>query len=93
MTFLRWIYRNLYVFIRGHLPRGDLVRFKPYNRIMSARLRQEGDPQIDAVGFVIGGWEIDRFPDYGLTRGSLVMFDGKPCRVQNWELEVVDETG
>ena len=92
MRVIRLIYRTLYIIFTGHLPRGELVRFDPYNSTLGFYLREDGDPEIGEMGIVIGGWEIDRFPDHGLSCGSLVLFSNGSHKVENWELTVLDET-
>jgi hypothetical protein len=84
MSFLRMVYRWLYVHVKGHLPTGTLVRFY---------WKSPGGTMINAVGLVIGMWSKYKHPIPGiLVTGSVVLFDAARYDMDNWELEAIDES-
>lgn len=93
MNFFRRAYRWFYVRIRGHLPLGTLVQFKPYIGFDGIYWKSPGDPRIHAIGLVIDRWKKYKHPMPGiLVTGSVVIFDGEQYDMENWELEVIDES-
>ena len=93
MRILRWAYMQLHVFIKGHLPLGTLVQFKPGIGFDGIYWKSPGDPRFHAIGLVIGGWAKYKHPIPSLVYGSVVLFDSEQYDMENWELEVIDETG
>jgi hypothetical protein len=94
MRILRWAYMQLHVFIKGHLPLGTLVRFKPGIGLDGIYWKSPGDPMINSIGLVIDGWRknVHPMPPGMLVSGSVVLFDGEQYDMENSELEVIDET-
>jgi len=95
MNFFRRFYRWFYVHVKGHLPLGTLVQFKP--RIGfdgNIYWRSSGDPRRNSIGLVIDGWRknVHPLPPGVFFKGSVVLFDGARYEMENWELEVIDET-
>ena len=95
MSFLRRFYRWFYVLIKGHLPLGTLVRFKPGIGFDGIYWKSPGDPRFHAIGLVIDGWRknVHPLPPGAFGRGSVVIFDGEQYDMENWAIEVIDETG
>ena len=94
MRHLRRVYLRLYALFKGHYPIGTLVRYHP---VRSHSLGIDWlIPGLKAlnVGLVVGGWAKYKHPMPGnLTTGSIVLFDGKTYDMDEWEIEVIDETG
>ena len=95
MRILRWAYMQLHVFIKGHLPPGTLVRFKPGIGLDGIYWKSPGDPMINSIGLVIDGWRknVHPMPPGVLISGSVVLFDGERYDMENSELEVISEAG
>ena len=93
MRILRWVYMQLHVFIKGHLPLGTLVRFKPGIGLDGIYWKSPGDPMINSIGLVIDGWRknVHPMPPGALVSGSVVLFDDVRYEMFHWELEVIDE--
>jgi hypothetical protein len=94
MNFFHRVYRWLYVFIKGHLPLGTLVQFKP--RIgFDGKIfwRSSGVPRRNSIGMVIDGWRknVHPMPPGVINKGSVVLFDGARYEMFHWELEPIDE--
>lgn len=94
MRILRWAYIQLHVFIKGHLPLGTLVRFKPGIGLDGIYWKSPGDPMINSIGLVIGGWKKWKhpMPPGVIVSGSVVLFDLEQYDMENSELEVIDES-
>jgi hypothetical protein len=90
MNLFRRFYRWLYVRIKGHLPLGTLVQFKPGIGFDGIYWKSPGDPRFHAIGLVIGGWAKYKHPIPSLVYGSIVLFDGERYDMENWELEPID---
>jgi hypothetical protein len=92
MRILRWAYMQLHVFIKGHLPLGTLVRFKPGIGFDGIYWKSPGDPRFHAIGLVIDGWRknVHPMPPDMLVSGSVVLFDGERYDMENSELEVIE---
>ena len=93
MSFIRRVYRWFYIHVKGHLPLGTLVQFKPGIGFDGIYWKSPGDPRFHAIGLVIGGWAKYKHPIPSLVYGSVVLFDSEQYDMENWELEVIDETG
>ncbi len=93
MNFLRRVYRWLYVHVKGHLPFGTLVQFKPGIGFDGIYWKSPGDPRFHAIGLVIDGWRknVHPLPPGVFAEGSVVIFDGERYDMENWELEPIDE--
>jgi len=95
MSLFRRFYRWLYVHVKGHLPFGTLVQFKPGIGFDGIYWRSSGDPRRNSIGMVIDGWSknVHPLPPGVFFKGSVVLFDGARYEMENWELEVIDECG
>ena len=93
MNLFRRFYRWLYVHVKGHYPIGTLTRFKPGIGFDGIYWKSPGDPRINAIGIVIGGWAKYKHPIPSLVYGSIVLFDSARYDMENFELEVIDEAG
>jgi hypothetical protein len=95
MKFFRRFYRWLYVHVKGHLPFGTLVQFKPGIGFDGIYWKSPGDPRFHAIGLVIDVWRknVHPMPPGVISTGSVVIFDSEQYDMENWELEVIDETG
>ena len=93
MSLFRRFYRWLYVHVKGHLPFGTLVQFKPGIGLDGIYWKSPGDPMINAIGLVVDGWRknVHPMPPGAFARGSVVIFDGERYDMENFELEVIDE--
>jgi hypothetical protein len=91
------LFRRLYLWahetVKGHLPIGTLVRFKPGIGFDGIYWKSPGDPMINAIGLVVDGWRrnVHPLPPGVLAKGSVVIFDGARYDMENFELEVIDE--
>lgn len=94
MNFFRKAYLWLYVRIRGHYPPGSLVQFKPGIGFDGIYWKSPGDPRFHAIGLVIDRWKKCKhpMPPGVFATGSVVIFDGEQYDMENWELEVIDES-
>lgn len=87
---LRKAYLWLYVRVKGHYPRGTLVRFRPGIGLDGIYWKSPGDPMINSIGMVVGGWSKYKHPMPGiLVSGSIVLFDGARYDMDDFELEVI----
>ena len=93
MKKFRKLYHWFYNLLKGHLPPGTLVRFRPSSLARDELLSKLGqNPGFEAVGIVTGGWRRFRGPGYN-DFGTRVMFGERTCDVYHWDLEVIDESG
>lgn len=94
MSFLHRLYRWLYIRTKGHYPFGTLVRYRPPVGPTGFAWDFPG-LEYDSVGLVVGCWSSYRhpLPPDMLIKGSIVLINGKPHNLENWSLEVIDETG
>jgi len=94
MSFIRRVYRWLYIHVKGHLPLGTLVQFKPGIGFDGIYWKSPGDPTINSIGLVIDGWRknVHPMPPGAFARGSVVIFEGERYDMENWELEVINES-
>jgi len=93
MNLFRRVYRWFYIHIKGHLPSGTLVQFKPGIGFDGIYWKSPGDPRFHAIGLVIDGWRknVHPLPPGVFAEGSVVIFDGERYDMENWELEAIDE--
>lgn len=92
MKILRRIHRWLHCLVKGRLPVGTLVRFRPRSLARDELLSKVGQhPGLDSAGIVVGEWRRFRSPGFTDT-GTRVMFGERMCDVYHWDLEVIDES-
>ena len=94
MRLFRRLYLWAYATVKGHYPIGSLVQFKPGIGFDGIYWKSPGDPRFHAIGLVIDGWRknVHPMPPGAFARGSVVIFDGERYDMENWELEVIDES-
>ena len=96
MKIFHKIYYWLYRFIKGHLPIGTLVSFRPvpnedYNfwyRPHKFRILVDS-PERGTIGIVIGGWRSFISPGIDVM-GSTAMFNGVSYDIYDRHLEIID---
>ena len=93
MKLLRSIHMWLHVRFAGHYPIGTLVRFRPVGDSLGGLYwPHRGEPAERSMGIVVGAWRANKhpFPPGMLLKGSIVLIDGKPRELDNWDLEAVE---
>lgn len=91
MKILRNIELWLYKRIKGYIPAGHLVEFRPQiDPLMEWPADPRHAPEVNSVGLSLGEWRGFKSPGFW-DNGTTILVDGARYNLYTWDLVVLDD--